>query len=113
MHFYLRILVWFLSFARSADYGDDMDEFNGTGRGRGRYYQVAWALKKMNMLSCAVSVLYCVLSRFHVIFCVFAFLSPDFSMIFTSARSAYYGDDMDEFNGTGRGRGGIIRWHGL
>ena len=59
-----------LTFARSAHYGDDMDEFNGTGRGRGRYYQVAWALKKMNMLSCAVSVLYCVLSRFHVIFCV-------------------------------------------
>ena len=59
-----------LTFARSAHYGDDMDEFNGTGRGRGRYYQVAWALKKMNMLSCAVSVLHCVLSRFHVIFCV-------------------------------------------
>ena len=70
LHFYRRILVWFLSFARSANYGDDMDEFNGMGRGRGRYYQVAWALKKMNMLSCAVSVLYCVLSRFHVIFCV-------------------------------------------
>ena len=57
-----------LSLARSAYYGDDMDESNGIGRGRGRYYQVAWALKKMNMLSCAVSVLYCVLSRFHVIF---------------------------------------------
>ena len=36
------------------NYGDDMDEFNGLGRGRGRYYQIAWALKKMNMLFCAV-----------------------------------------------------------
>ena len=34
LHFYRRILVWFLSLARSAYYRDDMDEFNGMGRGR-------------------------------------------------------------------------------
>ena len=36
LYFYRRILVWFLSLARSACYRDDMDEFNGMGRGRGQ-----------------------------------------------------------------------------
>ena len=44
-----RVLIIYSSSARSADYGDDMGEFNGMGRGGGRVLSNAWALYKMNM----------------------------------------------------------------
>ena len=43
------VLIIISSSARSANYGDDMGEFNGMGRGGGRVLSNAWALYKMNM----------------------------------------------------------------